>query len=360
MPAFLYFCNQFFTLLHSSVQISSIINVASVAPHHHWWIITAFSVVIVIMLLIDLGVFNKKTHSIGNREALTWTIVWIVVSLLFGIVVYFESGLNSASDYIAAYLIEKSLSMDNIFVFILIFSYFSVPSEYHHKVLFYGIIGAIIFRAIFIFAGVELIKLTYLPPFEVNGTEVQLNVVLTIFGIFLVYAGLKTFNNHKEKQKDFSKNFVVRAAHRLFPFSNEYDNGKFFTRQNGKRIATPLLLVVLVIESTDILFAVDSIPAIFAISNDPFILYTSNIFAILGLRALYFLLANLMPLFRVLHYGLAVILVFIGTKMLIADFFEIPSPVSLAAVVAILTISILLSVFIKEEKISTNVEQTSK
>jgi len=342
------------------MQTSTIYSVASVAPHHHWWIIMTFSVVIVIMLMIDLGIFNKKNHTISSREALTWTIVWIVISLLFGLVVYFESGFNSASDYIAAYLIEKSLSMDNIFVFILIFSYFNVPSEYQHKVLFYGIIGAILFRAIFIFAGVELIKLTYLPPFVVNGTEVQLNVVLTIFGFFLLYAGLKSFNNHKEEQKDFSKNIVVRVAHRLLPFSKEYDKGKFFTKQNGKRLATPLFLVVLVIESTDILFAVDSIPAIFAITNDPFILYTSNIFAILGLRALYFLLANLMPLFRFLHYGLAVILIFIGAKMLIADFIEIPSPVSLVVVVTILTVSILLSVLIKEEKISADVKQISK
>jgi tellurite resistance protein TerC len=342
------------------MQTSTIYSVASVAPHHHWWIIMTFSVVIVIMLMIDLGIFNKKNHTISSREALIWTIVWIVISLLFGLVVYFESGLNSASDYIAAYLIEKSLSMDNIFVFILIFSYFNVPSEYKHKVLFYGIIGAILFRAIFIFAGVELIKLTYLPPFVVNGTEVQLNVVLTIFGFFLLYAGLKSFNSHKEDQKDFSKNIVVRIAHRLLPFSKEYDKGKFFTKQNGKRLATPLFLVVLVIESTDILFAVDSIPAIFAITNDPFILYTSNIFAILGLRALYFLLANLMPLFRFLHYGLAVILIFIGAKMLIADFIEIPSPVSLVVVVTILTVSILLSVLIKEEKISADVKQISK
>lgn len=342
------------------MQTSTIYSVASVATHHHWWIIMTFSVVIVIMLMIDLGIFNKKTHTISSREAFTWTIVWIVISLLFGLVVYFESGFNSASDYIAAYLIEKSLSMDNIFVFILIFSYFNVPSEYQHKVLFYGIIGAILFRAIFIFAGVELIKLTYLPPFVVNGTEVQLNVVLTIFGFFLLYAGLKSFNNHKEEQKDFSKNLVVRVAHRLLPFSKEYDKGKFFTKQNGRRLATPLFLVVLVIESTDILFAVDSIPAIFAITNDPFILYTSNIFAILGLRALYFLLANLMPLFRFLHYGLAVILIFIGSKMLIADFIEIPSPVSLIVVVTILTVSILLSVLIKEEKISADVEQISK
>ncbi|HAL65854.1 MAG TPA: hypothetical protein DCX03_10655 [Bacteroidales bacterium] len=342
------------------MQTSTIYSAASVAPHHNWWIIMTFSVVIVIMLMIDLGIFNKKNHTISSREALIWTIVWIVISLLFGLVVYFESGLNSASDYIAAYLIEKSLSMDNIFVFILIFSYFNVPSEYQHKVLFYGIIGAILFRAIFIFAGVELIKLTYLPPFVVNGTEVQLNVVLTIFGFFLLYAGLKSFNSHKEDQKDFSKNIVVRIAHRLLPFSKEYDKGKFFTKQNGKRLATPLFLVVLVIESTDILFAVDSIPAIFAITNDPFILYTSNIFAILGLRALYFLLANLMPLFRFLHYGLAVILIFIGAKMLIADFIEIPSPVSLVVVVTILTVSILLSVLIKEEKISADVKQISK
>jgi tellurite resistance protein TerC len=316
---------------------------------HHPLIIIGFAVLIIFMLLLDLGVFNKKSHKVSSREAIRWSLFWISLAFLFAGLIWFESGHVAASDFVSAYLIEKALSMDNIFVFILIFRFFSVPEEYQHKVLFYGIIGALIFRAIFIFAGVGLIKLTYLPPFELGGREYHINLVLAIFGFFLVYAGVKSWRHDDQTSKDFSKNWIVKIAHRLFPFSPAYSGSKFFIRQAGRLMATPLFLVVLVIEGTDVIFAVDSIPAIFAITDDPFILYTSNIFAILGLRSLYFLFANLMPLFRFLHYGLAFILTFIGIKMLLADIwgFEISSPLSLSIVAVVLLLSVLASLIIK-------------
>ena len=319
--------------------------------HHHPLIIVGFAVIIAVMLLLDLGVFNKKSHKVSNREAIRWSLFWIVLSFLFAGLIWIESGHVAASDFVSAYLIEKALSMDNIFVFILIFRFFAVPDEYQHKVLFYGIIGAIIFRAIFIFAGVSLIKLTYLPAFEFGGREYHINLLLALFGFFLVYAGIKSLRHDAHRSKDFSKNWIVKLAHRLFPFVPDYVGNRFFIRQAGRLLATPLFLVVLMVEGTDVIFAVDSIPAIFAITDDPFILYTSNIFAILGLRSLYFLFANLMPLFRFLHYGLAFILSFIGIKMLLADIWqvEISSPVSLSVVAGVLILSVLSSLLIKEK-----------
>lgn len=307
-----------------------------------------FGIAVIIMLLLDLGVFNKNAHKVGNREAIIWSSVWISLALVFAAIVYIYVGKEDGADFLSAYLIEKALSMDNIFVFILLFGYFKVPAIYQHKVLFYGIIGAIVFRAIFIFAGLGMIQITYLPEFNLFGHIVHLNGVLTVFGIFLVYAGISTFKKDNNQEQDFSKNWMVRLIRSILPVSHKYDGGKFFTIENGKRMATPLLLVVAVVEGTDIIFAVDSIPAIFAITNDPFILYTSNVFAILGLRALYFLLANFMPMFRFLHYGLAIILTFIGIKMLLADFVHIPSPVSLSIVAGILVISVLASVIISQ------------
>ncbi|MGC8865449.1 MAG: TerC family protein [Bacteroidales bacterium] len=319
---------------------------------HHPLIIAGFALIILVMLLIDLGVFNKKAHKVSSREAIRWSFFWIFLSFVFAALVWMESGHVAASDFVSAYLIEKALSMDNIFVFILIFRYFSVPEEYQHKVLFYGIIGAIVFRALFIFAGVGLIKLTYLPPFVLWGREYHINLLMAVFGLFLVYAGIKSWNHKSDESKDFSKNWIVRIAHALFPFTPEFAGSRFFIRQAGRLLATPLFLVVLVIEGTDVMFAVDSIPAIFAVTDDPFILYTSNIFAILGLRSLYFLFANLMPLFRFLHYGLAIILTFIGGKMLLDDIWqiEISSPLSLSIVAGVLVISVLASLIIKEER----------
>lgn len=326
---------------------------------HHPWLIGGFAIAVIIMLLLDLGVFNKKTHVISNKEALTWSIVWISLSMVFSAVVYFvldkPHGItDNFSKYQAAYWIEKALSVDNLFVFILVFKFFKIPKDYQHKVLFWGILGALFFRAIFIFAGVELIKLTYvtLPFLGINpetGDPRQLNVVLFIFGIFLIIAGIKSGMPAKEEdEQDLSKNLGVRLVHKFFKVSPDFDGDKFFTIQNGIKMVTPLFVALAVIEITDLVFAVDSIPAIFAIApDDPFILYTSNIFAILGLRSMYFLLANSMDMFSKLHYGLAIILVFIGTKMIIMPYYHFESTVSLAVIGGVLAISIIASLMFK-------------
>jgi tellurite resistance protein TerC len=317
----------------------------------HPGIIIGFTVAVLFMLLLDLGIFNKKNHIISNKEAAIWSVVWIGLSMIFSIFIYIvtaeASGLEKFSQYQAAYWIEKALSVDNLFVFILVFGYFNVPQELHHKVLFWGIIGALVMRAVFIFAGVGLINLTFLPEMNLFGQDVKINAVLTIFGFFLIYAGIKSWfaNDEDDDEKDFSKSPGAQVIHKLFKVSKEYNGGNFFTIENGVKVATPLLVVVAVIEFTDLIFAVDSIPAIFAIApNDPFILYTSNIFAILGLRSLYFLLANFIHMFSRLKFGLAIILAFIGFKMIIAPFYHISSPLSLSIVGGILILSVAASI----------------
>lgn len=322
---------------------------------NHPWLIGGFAIAVVIMLLLDLGVFNKKSHTISNKEALSWTIVWIALSMVFSGVVYWvldrPYGItDNFAKYQAAYWIEKALSVDNLFVFILVFQFFKIPKEYQHKVLFWGILGALFFRAIFIFAGVELIKLTYVTlPFlgidPETGDPRQLNVILFVFGIFLIIAGIKSGMPAKEDDDaDLSKNLGVRLVHKFFKVSPDFDGDKFFTVQNGVKMVTPLFVALAVIEITDLVFAVDSIPAIFAIApDDPFILYTSNIFAILGLRSMYFLLANSMDMFSKLHYGLAIILVFIGTKMIIMPYYHFDSSVSLTIIGSVLALSVIWS-----------------
>lgn len=319
---------------------------------NHPGILAVFSIVIVIMLLLDLGVFNKNSHVVSNKEALAWSIVWISLAMVFSGVIYYYLGFEQFTQFQSAYWIEKALSVDNLFVFILVFGFFNVPKYLHHKVLFWGIIGALVFRAIFIFTGVELINLTYLPEMELFGKEVKINAVLSLFGVFLLYAGIKSWSAHEDndENKDFYKSPGAKIIYRMFKVTKNFEGDRFFIKVNGERIATPLLVVVAVIEFTDLIFAVDSIPAIFAIApNDPFILYTSNIFAILGLRALYFLLANFMHMFSRLHYGLAIILSFIGLKMLINPFYHISSPVSLAVVGGVLLLSVIAS-FVFPEK----------
>ena len=333
--------------------------------------ITGFGIVITVMLLLDLGIFNKKAHTVSNKEAALFSIIWISLAMLFSGVIYLSMGFEKFTQFQSAYWIEKALSVDNLFVFILVFNFFKVPKALHHKVLFWGIVGALLFRAIFIFAGVGLINLSYLPAFHLgdlhfvldhkDGVEVDYahnlffrpNIILTLFGIFLVVAGIRSGmskDNHSEQQ-DFKSNPGARLIYKLFKVSKTYDGSKFFTVQNGVRMATPLLVVVAVIEFSDLLFAVDSIPAIFAIApEDPFILYTSNIFAILGLRALYFLLANFMSMFSYLKYGLAVILTFIGLKMLLAPFVHISSPASLSIVGGVLLLSVVASFIFPSKK----------
>lgn len=304
----------------------------------YFWI--GFHVFVFIMLALDLGVFNKHLHKISVKEASIWTVVWISLALLFNIFIYFELGKIKALEFLTGYVIEYSLSVDNIFVFILIFSYFAVKDKYQHKVLFWGILGALIMRGIFIFAGVALIN--------------RFNWIVLIFGGFLVFTGIKMLFQ-SEAEVDPDKNIIIRFFKKFLPVSHNIHGDKLFVRENHKLYATPLFLVLIVIESSDLIFAVDSIPAILAISHDRFIVYTSNIFAILGLRSLYFAVAGIMGYFRFLKIGLAFVLSFVGLKMLASFFhFEIPILISLAVIILILLISILASVFIKEKGKSTD------
>lgn len=313
-----------------------------------------FAIVILVMLCLDLGIFNKKSHEITNKEATIWSVVWISLAMLFSGIIYWNSGFERFSQFQSAYWIEKALSVDNLFVFILVFGFFNVPKIVQHKVLFWGILGALVFRAIFIFTGVKLIEMTYLPEFNLWGHNLHINILLTLFGGFLVYAGIKSAfsSDDDDEEKDFSKSPGARFVKWLFPrVTDEFHGDRFFVVLKGLKYATPLLVVVGVIEFTDLIFAVDSIPAIFAIApKDPFILYSSNIFAILGLRSLYFLLANFIGMFRFLKYGLAVILSFIGIKMLIAPVFHISSPLSLGIVVGVLVLSTISSLIFKSKE----------
>jgi len=288
------------------------------------------------MLALDLGVFHKKSHKVPVKEALIWSAVWITLSLLFNILVYYKFGKTLALEYLTGYVIEYSLSVDNIFVFILIFSYFAVKGEYQHRVLFWGIIGALVMRAIFIFAGVALIN--------------RFHWIVIIFGGFLVFTGIRMLFQ-KEAEVDPEKNPIVRFFKRFLPVTDDYHGKNFFIKKNHKLYATPLFLVLLIIESSDLIFAVDSIPAILAVSKNPFIVYTSNIFAIMGLRSLYFALSGIMGLFRYLKVGLAFVLTFVGVKMLLAFIhIEIPILLSLGVIISILMFSVLASVLIKLPK----------
>ena len=295
-----------------------------------------FLLFVLLMLALDLGVFHRKSHEVKIREALIWSAVWISLALLFNVGVYFLMGKEKAIEFLTGYVIEKSLSVDNLFVFIMVFSYFNVDTKYQHKVLFWGILGALVMRAIFIFAGVALIQ--------------QFHWIIYIFGAFLIFTGIKMLAQKDEKIEP-EKNPLVRLFKRFFPVTDTMHGDRFFVKINAKIVATPLFIVLLIIEFTDLIFAVDSIPAILAISTDTFIIFTSNVFAILGLRALYFALAGIAKLFYYLKYGLSAILVFVGVKMVIAGFFKIPVMYSLLVIVSILTFSILASViFPKTEK----------
>ncbi|MFC4476867.1 TerC/Alx family metal homeostasis membrane protein [Flavobacterium chungangensis] len=321
----------------------------------HPGLIIVFAVAVVIMLLLDLGIFNKKSHVVTNKEAITWSLVWISLAMIFSGLVYYFAGAAKFYEFQSAYWIEKALSVDNLFVFILVFKFFDVANDNKHKVLFWGIIGALVLRAIFIFSGAFLIELTYLNKLlglaGLEGFKYDINLIMTAFGLFLVYAGVKSWSSgDDDDDEDYNNTRGARLIRKFFKVSDKYDGDKFFTYENGKKLATPLLVVVAVIEFTDLLFAVDSIPAIFAISNDPFILYTSNIFAILGLRALFFLLDNFIHLFSKLQYGLAIILSFIGIKMIISPFYHIESIYSLLVIGGVLLISVLASILMPEPK----------
>ncbi|HEY3321768.1 MAG TPA: TerC family protein [Planctomycetota bacterium] len=308
-----------------------------------WWV--GFCAFVAVMLALDLGIFQRKAHEVRFKEALTWTIVWVLLALGFAGLVYHQRGAEDALQFVTGYLVEESLSVDNLFVFLLIFSYFKVPPVQQHRVLFWGVLGALVLRGVFIAAGVALVH--------------RFHWVIFVFGGFLVIAGIKLFF-HKEEEQDLSKNIILRWLKRLIPITHEYFGEHFFVKTDAdgqvkhdggaeaglpslKLLATPLFATLVVVEASDVIFAFDSIPAILAISTDTFIVYTSNIFAIMGLRSLYFCLAGVMNLFRFLKYGLAIILTFIGVKMLIQDYYKIPTLWSLAAVGGILFVSIVVS-----------------
>ena len=301
-----------------------------------FWIF--FILFILLMLAIDLGVFHRKAHSVSFKESLLWTIVWMGLAMIFNALIYFWKGPDKALEFLTGYLIELSLSVDNLFVFILIFGYFHVAPQYQHRILFWGIIGALILRVIFIFAGAALL--------------VKFHWMIYLFGGILIVSGYKMFFQ-KDKKIEPEKNPVLRLFKKLFPVTHQTEGSKFFIKQNNKWFATPLFLVLLIVETTDVIFAVDSVPAILAITTDTFIVFTSNAFAILGLRSLYFALAGIINVFRYLHFGLATILIFIGLKMVLADVYKLPIEVALISVVGILITSIIASLVIKPSKTNT-------
>ena len=302
------------------------------------WI--GFSVFLIIMLALDLGVFHKESHVVEFREAMIWSGIWVGLAVLFNIGVFYYFGEVKGLEFMTGYLVEKSLSVDNVFVIALIFTYFSVPRQYQHRVLFWGVIGALIMRAILIAVGATLIR--------------EFAWIIYIFGAFLVFTGIKMYFQ-KNEGIDPDKNPVVRFFKKFIPVTDEYNKEKFFLIKNGKRFATPLFIVLLMVETTDLIFAVDSIPAIFAITQDPFIVFTSNAFAILGLRSLYFALAGVIYKFYYLKAGLSVILVFVGIKMMLIDIFKIPIGISLGFVSLVILISVIASV-LKNRKLSGSVK----
>lgn len=303
-------------------------------PGSIWkWIV--FNVFVLAMLALDLGVFHRRTHTIRLKEALGWSVFWIVLALLYNLGVYYWLGKVKALEFLTGYLLEKSLSADNIFVFILLFTYFRVPSEYQHKVLFWGILGALILRGLFILVGVTLIQ--------------KFEWMTYVFGAVLIYSGAK-MAVHKDEEVHPEHNPVLRLFRRAFPITPQFEGNRFWVRRETGLLATPLMVVLIVVETTDVVFAVDSIPAVLAITHDPFIVYTSNVFAILGLRALYFALAGIMNIFHLLHYGLSVILVFVGVKMILSHWFKIPVTLALGVVAGVLLISVLVSLLWPENK----------
>ncbi len=301
-----------------------------------------FNLFVLAMLALDLGVFHRQSKEMSFKEAISWSIVWISLAIAFGIGIFYFQGAQTSIEFFTGYLIEYSLSIDNIFVFLLIFTYFNVPLAYRHKVLFWGIIGALVFRSIFIAAGITLIE--------------KFHWMIYLFGIFLILTGIK-MALQKDKKIEPEKNPLLKLFRRFIPVTENYERDRFFLKRVGQLFATPLFIALLFVEITDIIFAVDSIPAILAITRDPFIVYTSNVFAILGLRSLYFALAGFMKLFHHLHYGLAFILVFVGCKLALVDIFHIPTLVSLGAILGVLVLSILAS--LKWPKRTEDIQKTS-
>jgi tellurite resistance protein TerC len=306
--------------------------------HISFWII--FNAVILLLLFLDLAVLNRGGRVIPFRQALLSSGFWIALALGFAVLVHHWLGPTKAIEFVAGYVVEEALSVDNLFVFILIFSYFKVPPDQERTVLFWGILGALIMRGIFIASGVALVN--------------RFHWILYLFGAFLVWVGFRLMFGGQEKEIDPSRNVVLRLVRRVLPVTDSYEGRKFLIRREGRLFATPLLLVLLVVETTDVIFATDSIPAILAITRDPFIVYTSNVFAILGLRSLFFALSGLMKVFHYLHYGLAVVLVFIGAKMLVSSRFEMPTWAALAVIAVVLGLSVLASVLFPSKEATTS------
>ena len=292
------------------------------------WVWVAFVGLILTLLALDLFVFHREAHEVSFREATLFSVFWIALGLLFGGLIFWWQGAQAGGEYLAGYLIEKSLSVDNIFVFALIFGYFAVPAKYQHRVLFWGVVGALIFRAAFIAGGAALLD--------------RFHWTIYVFGAFLVLTGIR-MALHRNEETHPERNPVLRVFRRLVPTTDEYHGQRFFIRHAGKLLATPLLAVLVLVETSDIIFAVDSIPAIFAVTDDPFLVFTSNAFAILGLRALYFMLAGMIQRFVYLKVGLAAVLAFVGTKMLLTDVVKIPIWVSLLVIAALIATSIVVS-----------------
>ena len=292
------------------------------------WMWGGFNLFVGLMLALDLGVFHRKSHRIGFKEALTWTGIWIALAMVFNLGILHFFGPQRALEFLTGYVVEESLSVDNIFVILMVLTFFKVPERYQHKVLFWGILGALVMRAIFIFAGVALIN--------------RYHWVVYVFGGFLVLSGIKMALPEKE-EVTLEKNLVLQLLRKILPVTPDYHEGNFFVRKAGRLFATPLFAALIMVEVTDLIFAVDSIPAILSISKDPFIVYTSNVFAIMGLRSLFFAVAGLMELFHHLKIGLSFILVFVGTKMLIVDYYKVPTGMALGVIVGILALSMLAS-----------------
>jgi tellurite resistance protein TerC len=308
---------------------------------HPWWHYGLFVLFVLLMLAIDLGLFHRRAHTVSRKEALIWSMVWIALSLLFNAGVWYFEGLKKAGEFFVGYLVEKALSLDNLFVFLMIFMYFGVPEKYQHRVLYWGILGALLMRAAMIAAGAALIE--------------RFDWIIYIFGAFLVYTGIK-FAKQSGVSVHPEKNPVLGLMRRLVPITKDFHEQRFFVREGARWAATPLFVVLVLVETSDVLFAVDSIPAIFGITRDPFIVFTSNIFAILGLRALYFLLANIMPMFRYLGFGLGTILTYVGLKMLVHKWVDVPVWLSLVVIAVVLGGSLGYSVW-EARRYSEEVEE---
>jgi len=305
------------------------------------WLWIGFNVFVLAMLALDLGVFHRKAHTVSITEASIWSIVWITLALTFNAGLYFFSGPESALQFFTGYLIEKSLSVDNIFVFVLLFTYFAVPAAYQHRVLFWGILGALLMRGIMIVLGAVLLDMFHW--------------IIYLFGAFLIVTGVR-MAFHQEAEVHPERNPLLKLVRLIFPVTHDYEHDRFVVRRAGQVLVTPLLLVLLVVETTDVIFALDSIPAIFAVTQNPFLVYTSNVFAILGLRSLYFVFANAMGRFSYLKLGLAVVLSFVGVKMVLADIFHIPTALSLGVIAVVLTVAIVASIMRARHLAARNVD----